>query len=605
VTAPDRIAHGQVLSRLPGEQVQTTNDLTVKLDGNSIDTHHLGFREHWKFWVQWAIQRWNERSGVKPRLVWGGDNGFSGFQPGIINVYMVDHTDPGYAGAWAVGTMAPVPIGNGGQVRLFRRRCSQDPCPPNSYVQNDWTAWEQSSNADPNMAKALMHELGHVLGLGHSCTTLLPEPGIPVCSQTTCGVRERQAMAGNFGICGFHKMHGPMDDETRVSREANGQSLPRIQFIENHHYSIQGPDQGWTWYFQGDNFASAAGFSAPSASPAAGRVGYNGAFALAWRGTDVNERLNIIRGFSNNWSPSTKVTLDANGARGSRVGPAIATDGNGYYLAVINTAVNNNQAESDVRRISQVLFDDSGNVSALQEIPFTFSSEGPAATFARVPSGGGSADLWVIAFLAASESAIIVKTATRGTGFTMPGWQGDQWLELHPGSSNPGCLPGQWCMKLGSLGAPAIACSTSLTVDPGRCVIAFASSRQRQDDVTQPGTIKAYSFTLTPGGTVNGLQPLSIYGVGSGGTPFQSFGSVGLAYARTSHYPDPWSPPGRWYLGWSHNDTNCVRTMVMYPGKTVFSYLNSCAFTRSHNNMAPISLMHSGYWDQLQCYHPE
>lgn len=555
--------------------------LKVRVDGASFAANGMATQlPSFIFAVQYAMQRWNEFGGAGPRMVWDNTSGRSIGESGIINVFMVP------PGSRSAVSGLGLPFG----VNLFSGAAwggtiSLTPGPWSDHIAANGT------DGGGSMINIILHEMGHALGLGHSCRGVVGGVTVgssgPVCNCSAIGPAERAIMAGQTcptGGVGYDHLHGPMAEDIAALRTANGAMLGRLDLTELHNMTTRTSD-GAAWNPQPDNFGSGLA-SAPAIAANSG-FAPDGLFALTWHGMDTSDRINTIVGFSNNWFWDTQFTYNQ-GNIGMRGQPALAADGFGTFVVAATGADNSNAAFSNARPVIFSIFSpDLGRTPLMAS--GSFSAESPALAYVEPSSGRG---FWVLAFVGRNTADIVVRTARHTDPAVLPStlsWGPEVHVVIPdvPGS-NSNHAPG-------ALGGLSLACNPGALDggDVGRCLISFGSDGHRADEGNgQAGFLRTLSFRVAGDGTVSS-NGFSLLGFASG---HRTAGSTAMAFNTASL---------TWHLAVSQFTSSCWMWNKMPAGSFNWPALQCPITSNDRHPIVSPAMVYSPYWGEVQLYHAE
>jgi len=555
--------------------------LLVRVDGASFTANGMGGQlSSFIFAVQYSMQRWNEFGGAGPRMVWDNTPGRSFGQPGIINVFMAGPSSSSSVSGLGLPFGINPATGSawGGTVTLTPGPWS-DRIAPNG------------TDTGGTMIDIIMHEMGHALGLGHSCRGVVSGVVVgssgPICNCNAPGPLERAVMAGQTcqsGGVGYDHLHGPMAEDIAALRTANGSKLGRLDLGELHNMTTRTSD-GAVWNPQSDNFGS--GLAAAPAVAATNGFSPDGIFALAWHGMDDSDRLNTVMGFTNNWFFETKVTYNE-GNIGVRGQPAIAGDGFGNFVVGIVASDATNPGASNIRN---VMYSYTSFELGRRSLLFTgsTSAEPPALAYVEPSAGHG---FWVLAFVGRNAADIVVRTAPHTDPGVLPtslAW-GPEVHVFVADTPNVGSNHAP-----GALGGLSLACNPGALdgADVGRCLISFGSDGHRADEGSgQAGFLRTLSFHVATTGAVSS-GGFSFLGFSSG---HRTAGTTAMAFNTSAL---------TWHLATSQFTNRCWAWNKMPAGSFSWPAL-LCPITSGdlHPIVSP-ALVYSPYWGEVQFYHAE
>lgn len=504
---------------------------------------------------------------------------------------------------------------SGGNIAIMRRANSGAPS-------IDW-AFDVAANAAGcrstvgGLAPAcahlvLLHEIGHVLGLAHSCG-----PGnCGGCgSGFIVGQNGRIMRANDCEVAAFRfAQQGPTAEDIAAARTANGVALQRLTFAIKHSVSY---DHGSTWSVQTDtgltseSSASAVGVAASKCVPAYGCGNYD-KFALAWHGTDAGDSLNVIRGYTNGWFTSTKQTVPS--SAGIWRYPSVASDTFGTYMVAWAAKDSTNHANANERDIRYMLINKDGLTTAARSVPPSGgqgahqSALPPAVAFVK-PDCGNSG-YWVVVQApykagGAIDSELLVRIAPAPTTITSGTWLA--WNNLNIDNTHKYIeLASAPVLALGSLG---LSCSHRCTThsnnpDSGRCVLTYETTGGRSDEPSrQGGYLRTLSFYVTGAGQISGSSSLSTV---FNATPW-GFSSGHRTTGGTASAHDNLSTSRTWHMGWSQQADPCWRYNATTAGWTGWPAAGNPCFANSGQlePMVAASMAFTDYWNALLYYYPD
>lgn len=568
------------------EIYQSAVTLPVRIHTDSFIANGQGANlDSWRFAVQYAIQRWNEFAGAGPLLVWDSANGTQSMQCGVINIKMDGVPDACNVANGVAARVQYLPyqqcMNNGtGETSgglLTIRAGVESTCVPNGAIQwsftNDGSGFPGGPVVRGLAPYMIMHELGHIFGLGHS---------------GACAGEATLMADGNCSSGLWSRLHGPLDGDIRAARKANGSQLTRLSGMDDHFVSY-GASDGASWGWQGDDFQFPLAMSAVAVG-ANGTQATNGRFAIAFRGNDNADLMTTMTGYSNDWDHSTAFTW-ASPRAASRGQPSIASTTWGDFLVAFTDVELGNPTNSDSRQSKAVLLDDYNGRWGPFSLPTgAASAEPPAVAFVRPNSS--STGFWVLGTMDRTAPAINIRTAPWTANKTLS-WSAPVTLQL-PSSAT------QVLENLRPLAGFSLACKTvPFGTDDGRCIVTYASDGSRTDEINfkQTGFLRTAAFRVLTNGTLfgqfmgaNGLAvQASTFGFSSGN---KTFGSTTATFNRRT---------GTWHMAWAHNDSPCYWWMRAPGGGNAWPS-PSCPISYGSNATASPAIHHSDYWDALLYY---
>jgi len=553
--------------------------LPVRMNTASFVAAGLGsLVPSFQFAIQYSVTRWNEIGGVQPRLDWQNAEGAAAPQPGVINIFM-----------------APGPLASGLGVPIVTNPTTGAASGGTITLTGSASTWtDRFGGSGAHVIDFVMHEMGHTLGLGHSCRGAVGTAG-PTCNCSAPGALERAIMAGTpcpQADVLYDHIHGPMAEDVAALRTANGSSLPRVNFTQLHNVSF-GKSNGNAFSGQGDNFGGGGLASAPAVAANSAWAG-SGLFEIAWRGTDASDRLNVLDGFSNGWWTPGFTYQGADLPPGINLGvrgqPAMATDLWGNFLVAVNGADLTNTATSNNRSLFFTVVNPELGRTALAGVGnggsgVSRSAEAPAVAYVEPSFGHG---FWVLAFAGRTSNDIFIQTAPHTDPFALPAtlaWSAPTRVVIPGGGGTSG---------LGVVGGLSLACNPAALSggpDIGRCMASFATDSHRADEPAgQLGFLRTLSFSVSGLGTPSGF---GLVGYTSGN---KTTAATAMAYNPTRQ---------TWHLGVANPDNACWFHNRMPAGSSSWPAI-SCPFTSGglRPTVSP-ALVYSPFYDELQYYHAE
>lgn len=503
------------------------------------------------FATQLAIARWNEFGGVEPQMDWDPTDGTNHGEYGTVNIYLGSQSFNGeaaiglpYMPNWVTGAAW------GGAITLKRD-----------------VTWSDKPSGGQNLFTTIIHELGHVLGLGHSCRADGIGYGFSGAYCKDGGARAAATMAGVTMTPVWRADHGPTALDVQSLRSANGRLLPRLIFRDWYSSTT---NQGLTWAGGGSTFNDPNSFASAPALASNARY-YSPDALIAWRGTDDRDRWNIMFGNGIWWDRSSQRTWDSF-VRGQL---SVATDGYGNYLVVgRGWDVGNPNGETGhirqqvVSRVTQ---------PAPVDLPDTTTLDTPAVAAVR----SGTSRFWVLAFIN-DRGQIAVRLAPLSTAPNLPVWRDAVALQNVLGGT---------LRSFGAISGLSLACNAFGAPDEGRCLLGYASDASRSDEgVGQVGFTRTLSFTVSATGDLLNVHNL---GFAAGN---RTFGSTAMA----------WQPQSAtWLMGWSHNDSGCWFFNRMPSGFSNWPSLPPCVFQSSTAAALSPALFDFGAKYSVEYHRPE
>ncbi len=536
----------------------TGNTVSVRIDPTSwAGTTQAARLNEWKFLIQWAIQRWNEASDSKPRLVWD-DTPAARVTPAqgqnIVNIWF--DSGSGGVGAIASASVFPACPGGaswGGSIKFYQNMA----LPPGGSVGILWSTKLSASGGacvDTNgtsgtcVHEATLHELGHILGLGHTCENVTGSP-LPCNCNTGASAPHWQIMRGAAcGAFAFQDAHGPRAEDSTNAHAANGTQLQRLQ-TTLLRYSTTNDWASWT---SGGN-ENLGTYVATSGVDLAGNGFASDKYLLAWRDYSSNQLRTAI-GTPGGWAAYL-----THSGRGVLNQPRVASDGAGNWLVVamgrdVSDPVTNDRQIFNLMRSN-------GVVSAFQAAsPYQSTADAPSVSFVGRPVAAGG--FWVMAYHDRNTPTLKIATAPRTSTPVTPTW-----------SVYTATYAGQ---NLSSWGSTSLACnpsSASSGTDVGRCLLGFGTLGHRTDEgLDQPGTLRTASFSVNTSGVPSSISMVSFSSYNRTAT------ATGMTFNRTNL---------TWHMGVTHPDSSCLFRLKMTAGQS--SWPASTCFALAPGGNVPTS----------------